>query len=74
MPKYMYTGSGPCRYGSRPLVAGDFVEASSKPGKNFIEVPEMPPKVLVETPQQEQPKPEPKRRSTPNAAPSAEEK
>ena len=35
MPKYRYTGTGPCRYGAMPLRQGDVVDASAKPGKNF---------------------------------------
>lgn len=38
MPKYRYTGQGPCRYGSQPVNPGDIVDASAKPGKNFVEV------------------------------------
>lgn len=38
MPKYRYFGTGPCRYGARELRAGDVIDASAKPGKNFEEV------------------------------------
>ncbi len=40
MPKYRYTGTGPCRYGNRPVNPGDVVDASAKPGKNFVLVEE----------------------------------
>ena len=45
MPKYRYTGSGPCRYGTKDVNAGDVIDASAQPGKNFVLVEEVETKV-----------------------------
>ena len=42
MPKYLYTGDGPCRYGATEVRKGDVIDASASPGKNFREVPAEP--------------------------------
>ena len=60
MPKYRYTGSGPCRYGTKDVNAGDVIDASSQPNKNFV--------LIVE--EDVEPKPEPaqsRRRTAPDA-------
>ena len=40
MPLYRYTGSGPCRYGTKDVNTGDVVDASAQPGKNFVLIDE----------------------------------
>lgn len=40
MPRYRYVGDGPSRYGMKELRKGDVVDASDRPGKNFVEVVE----------------------------------
>ena len=42
MPKYRYFGTGPCRYGVQNVQTGDIVDASAKPGKNFVLVQDEP--------------------------------
>lgn len=48
MPLYRYTGSGPCRYGTKDVNAGDVVDASAQPGKNFALVEEQEVETKVE--------------------------
>ena len=36
MPRYQYPGESPCRYGTDPVVPGQIVRASSRPGKRFV--------------------------------------
>lgn len=36
MPKFRYVGAGSCRHGTQKVERGDVVEASSRPGKNFV--------------------------------------
>ena len=56
MPKYEYTGTGPCKYGTQEVKFGDIVDASAQPGKNFklVEQEPAPPTTRRRKPQQDE--------------------